>query len=147
MEAALRLHAVIVGPILARWLLRGRRERRYIFPVLRILHDEPVSGLDQRHDVVALSEKMHAFGVEGLQHLVIGRHVIGVQEGLAGDRYQHRVEKALADPIGSPVSFVLVVDPQHPLENRLEWRLSVLGSERCVPTGGHIYHPNQKSEG
>ena len=47
-KGAIRLHAVIVRPILARWLLRGRRERRYIFPVFRILHDEPVRGLDER---------------------------------------------------------------------------------------------------
>ena len=146
-EAAIRLHAVIVRPLLARWLLRGRRERRYAFPVLRILHDEPVGGLRQRHDVVALSEKMHPFAVEDLQHLVIGRHVIGVQEGLARDRYQLRIEDALSDPIGAPVSFVPVVGPQHSFENRLELRLGVLGSERCVPTGGHVYHPNQKSEG
>ena len=137
-EAAVRLYAVIVRPLLAPRLLPGRRERRYAFPVLRILHHEPVCGLRQRHDVVALSEKMHPFAVEDLQHLVIGRHVVGVQEGLARDRYQLRIEDALSDPIGAPVAFVPVVGPQHSFENRLELSLGVLGSERFVSTGDRL---------
>ena len=87
--------------------------------------------------MVALSEKMHPFAVEDLQHLVIGRHVVGVQEGLARDRYQLRIEDALSDPIGAPVAFVPVVGPQHPFENRLELRLGVVGpnySSRLVVT-------------
>jgi len=137
MEAALWLYAVIVRPVLAPWLLSGRRERRYTFPALRILHDEPIVGLGQCHDVVALSEKMHAFAVEDLQHLVIGRHVVGVPEGLARDRYQLRIEEGLSDPIGAPVAFVSVVSPQHSFENRLELSFGVLGSERFVWTRGH----------
>ena len=65
------------------------------FPVLRVLHDEPFRGLRERDDVVALSEKMHPFAVEDLQHLVIGRHVVGFQEGLARDRHQLPIEDSL----------------------------------------------------
>ena len=133
-KGAIRLDAVIVRPLLATRLLLGRRERRYAFPVLRILHHEPFRGLRERDDVVALSEKMHPFAVEDLQHLVIGRHVVGFQEGLARDRHQLRIEDSLSDPIGAPVPFVPVVRPQHSFENRLELSLGVFGSDMFVST-------------
>ena len=127
-KGAVRLYAVIMRPLLAKRLLLGRRERRYSFPVLRILDDEPFRGLRERDHVVALSEKMHPFAVEDPQHLVIGRHIVGFQKGLACDRHQHRIEDIQSDPIGAPVAFVPMVGPQHAFENRLELRLGVLGS-------------------
>jgi hypothetical protein len=145
MEAAVRLYAVIVRPLLTPRLLPGRRERRYAFPVLRILHHEPVCGLRQCHYMVALSEKMHPIAVEDLQHFEIGRHVVGVQEGLARDRYQLPIKDSFSDPIGAPVAFVPVVGPQHSFENRLELSLGVLGSEIFVSTRGHGPHPNSVS--
>ena len=77
MKGAIRLNAVIMRPFLAPRLLLGRRERRYAISVLRILHHEPFRGFRKGDDVVTLSEKMHPFAVEDLQHLVIGRHVVG----------------------------------------------------------------------
>ncbi len=140
-KGAIRLYAVIVRPLLATRLLLGRCERRYAFPVLRILHHEPFRGLRERDDVVALSEKMHPFAVEDLQHLVIGRHVVGFQEGLARDRRQLPIEDSLSDAIGAPVPFVPVVRPQHSFENRLELSLGVFGFDMFVSILGHVAIP------
>src|SRR5258705_14004923 len=122
-EPAVRLYAVIVRPLLALRLFLRRRERRYAVQVLGILHHEPACGLRQRHDVVALSEKMHPFAVEDLQHLVSGRHVGGIEEGLARDPYQPPIEDSLSEPIAASLPFVPVVDPQRSFENRLAMSL------------------------
>jgi hypothetical protein len=143
-KGAIRLDAVIMRPLLAPRLLLGRRERRYAFPVLRILHHEPFRGLREGDDVVTLSEKMHPFAVEDLQHLLIGRHVVGFQEGLARDRYQLPIEDSLSDAIGAPVPFVAVVRPQHSFENRLELSLGVFGFDMFVSSRGHVSHPKRK---
>jgi len=72
-----------------------------------------------------------------LQHLVIGRHVISVPEGLARDRDQRLIEESLADPVSAPVAFVPVVPPQRPLENRLDLRLGGLDVDLFVSIRGH----------
>jgi hypothetical protein len=134
MEASIRLYAVIVRPFLARGLLPRRCERRDAFPVLRIFDNEAVRGVCQRDDVVTLSEKMHRFAVENLQHFAIGRHVVGVQERLARDRYQLGIKDSLTDPIGVPAAFVPMIGPQHSFENRLALSLGVRGSGMFVST-------------
>src|SRR4030095_13179277 len=111
MEAAVRLYTVIVRPLFPPGLLLWRCERRDTVPVLRVLHHESVGGFGQRHHVITLSEKMQIVAMEALQHLGSGRHVVGVQEGRASDRYQLRIEEALSDPTSAPVAFVPVVGP------------------------------------
>ena len=86
-KGAVRLYAVIVRPILGRWLLAGRCERRYFFPVLHILDDEPVRGLRECDHVVALPEQMQPVAVENLEEFVIGRQIVRLQKGLACDRH------------------------------------------------------------
>ena len=89
---------------------------------------------------------MHPFAVEDLQHLVIGRHVVGFQEGLARDRYQLAVEDSLFDALGTPVPFVPVVHPQHSFENRLELSFGVFRSDMFVSTCGHVPHCQEARE-
>jgi len=78
--------------------------------------------------------------VDNLQHLAIGRHVVGVQKLRARNWCQFTVEDSLSNPIGAPVPFVPVVGPQRSIENCLELSLGVLGSERFRSTRGHIPH-------
>jgi hypothetical protein len=138
-KGAILLDAVVVRPLLATRLLMGWRERRYAFLVLCILHHEPVRRLRERDDVIALSEKIHPFAIEDLQHLAIGRHVVGFQEGCARDRYEIRIEDSLSDAIGAPMPFVAVIRPQHSFENRLELSLGVFALDRFVSTRGHVF--------
>jgi hypothetical protein len=72
---------------------------------------------------------------------VIGRHVVGVPEGFARDRYQLPIEEALSDPIRVPVIFVPVVGPERSIENRSELSLGVLGTEIFVSIRGHLLIP------
>src|SRR5207244_5251509 len=81
----------------------------------------------------------HPLAGKDLQHLVIGRHVVRREEGLAGDRDQLRIEEVRSDPIGASVTFVSVIGPQDAFENRLELSLSAR-AKRFMSTRGHALH-------
>ena len=116
-----------------------RRERRNAFLALRILHHEPVRGLRQRHDVVALSEKTQPAAVQELEHLAIIGQVVGVEKRRARDGYQLGIEDAVPDPVGTSVTLVAVIGSQHAFENRLESRFGELVHGRFV-SGGPVAH-------
>jgi hypothetical protein len=73
--------------------------------------------------------------------LVIGRHVVGVPEGFARDRYQLAIEEALSDPIGVPVTFVPVVGPERSIDNCSELSPGALGTEILLSIRGHLLIP------
>jgi hypothetical protein len=75
-EAAILPDAVIGRPCPTIRQGRGRGQGRDGDSRLRILHDEPVRRIAQRHDVVALAEQLGLGVLEGPEHFGIRRQPV-----------------------------------------------------------------------